>query len=122
MRFTVKEMLGKYGEKIKKQPLVSHTKGYYRYSKAYPGTRDEDGYRDNDNKRRRHLSTREKLLFAALLIAVFSAAYIVTGVLISLSQKEPPVPTAIEIQTEEMPTYAEEDTSEGETEDVSENE
>ena len=53
-------------------PQVSHTKGYYRFSKDFPSVTDSEGYRDNDliiNSPAKKTSVRRKLIL--LFICVF---------------------------------------------------
>lgn len=57
-------------------PRVSHTKGYYRFSKEFPSVTDSEGFRDNDtfvnsNAKKAALRRRLALLFACVFVVSF---------------------------------------------------
>lgn len=67
-------------------PQVSHTKGYYRFSKDFPSVTDSEGYRDNNviiNSPEKKASVRRRL--ALLFVCVFVTAFIVTAMCHTLS-------------------------------------
>ncbi len=67
-------------------PRVSHTKGYYRFSKEFPSVTDSDGYRDNDTFVNSHIEKamlRRRL--ALLFICVFVLSFCVTALCFALS-------------------------------------
>lgn len=67
-------------------PQVSHTKGYYRFSKDFPSVTDSEGYRDNNiiiNSPRKKASVRRRL--ALLFVCVFAVAFIVTALCHTIS-------------------------------------
>lgn len=67
-------------------PQVSHTKGYYRFSKDFPSVTDSEGYRDNDliiNSHAKKAAVRRRL--ALLSVCVFIIAFACTALCLSLS-------------------------------------
>ena len=75
--------------RIKKEssfPKVSHTKGYYRFSKEFPSVTDSTGFRDNEiiiNSPAKKASVRRKL--ALLFVCVFAVSFVVTSLCHSVS-------------------------------------
>lgn len=70
----------KFRFRIKKEssfPKVSHTKGYYRFSKEFPSITDSEGFRDNEiiiNSPTKKASVRRKL--ALLFVCVFIISFV----------------------------------------------
>lgn len=67
-------------------PQVSHTKGYYRFSKDFPSVTDSEGYRDNDliiNSPSKKAAVRRRL--ALLFACVFIIAFSCTAMCLSIS-------------------------------------
>ena len=82
-------------------PRVSHTKGYYRFSKEFPSVTDSEGFRDNDtfvNSRMKKVMLRRRL--ALLFVCVFVVSFCVTALCFAISD----VPVA---QEEKEPESAE---------------
>jgi len=107
-------MKKKPGAENRKFKTTSHTKGFYRFSRAYPGKTDENGYRDNGSSKQAPLSDRGRLAVYFAAILCFALAFIVTGAALKLSNREPPARTPIVIVTEET-EYPQEDETEDET-------
>ncbi len=78
----------------KTPPVVSHTKGFYRFSKTFPGTTDENGYRDNENMRRRPMSAKGRILTAVFVLFCFIFAFVATSVALHISHTAPKDATA----------------------------
>ncbi len=67
-------------------PRVSHTKGYYRFSKEFPSVTDSEGFRDNDtfvNSRVKKAMLRRRL--AVLFVCVFVVSFCVTALCFAIS-------------------------------------
>ena len=58
----------------KKAPVTLRTRAYYRFSKEYPSTVDENGCRDNSRSKR--AVKKRRIITLIICIAVFSATYI----------------------------------------------
>ena len=81
-------------------PRVSHTKGYYRFSKDFPSVTDSEGFRDNNviiNSHAKKASVRRRL--ALLFVCVFVIAFTVTSLCHAVSDL--PIETQTEQSTEE---------------------
>lgn len=75
-------------KRIKAAPRVSHTKGYYRFSKDFPSVTDSDGYRDNEvfvNSPAKKASKRRRL--AAACLVVFVLAFVLTSFAFTVSEQ-----------------------------------
>ena len=75
-------------KRIKAAPRVSHTKGYYRFSKEFPSVTDSDGYRDNEvfvNSPAKKASKRRRL--AAMCLVVFVLAFALTSFAFTVSDQ-----------------------------------
>ncbi len=86
-------------------PKVSHTKGYYRFSKEFPSVTDSEGYRDNDiiiNSPEKRTAVRRRLAF--LFVCIFVISFCATALCVSIS-KLPVQETNEELstQTESVP-------------------
>lgn len=76
----------------KKAPVTLRTRGYYRFTREYPSTVDENGFRANQPDRKAVI--RRRLITALVCILVFCAAFTVTKYTMLLSEKAlPSVPT-----------------------------
>ncbi|MBQ8209944.1 MAG: hypothetical protein IJZ35_05120 [Clostridia bacterium] len=67
-------------------PKVSHTKGYYRFSKEFPSVTDSEGFRDNNtfvNSRAKKAAVRRRL--ALLFVCVFAVSFCVTALCFAIS-------------------------------------
>ena len=69
---------------------LTHTRGYYRFSKTYPGKTDENGYRVNESPRLAPMSNRGRLTVYFAAVFCFILAFIITGAALNLSNREPP--------------------------------
>ena len=68
-------------------PQVSHTKGYYRFSKDFPSVTDSEGYRDNDliiNSPAKKTAVRRRLIL--LFICIFVVSFSGTALCLALSE------------------------------------
>lgn len=88
---------------IRKAPLTSRTRGYYRFSKDYPGNVDENGMRENAVSKKRLL--RQRLCLAAALIAVFCISFVAAKAA-WLAAKTPPQDVTAPTQEEKAPLTA----------------
>lgn len=84
----------------KKNTSVSHTKGYYRFSKDFPSVADSDGYRDNEVFKK---SPEKKAALKKKLAGLFLIVFLLTfaGTALSFSVANLPVKeteTGTEIQ------------------------
>lgn len=67
-------------------PQVSHTKGYYRFSKDFPSVTDSEGFRDNEtiiNSPSKKASARRKLALAC--VCAFIISFACTALCLSIS-------------------------------------
>lgn len=79
---------GKRKKRIKAAPRVSHTKGYYRFSRDFPSVTDSDGYRDNEvfvNSPAKKASGHRRL--AAVCLVVFVLAFVLTTFAFTVSEQ-----------------------------------
>lgn len=84
-------------KRIKAAPRVSHTKGYYRFSREFPSVTDSDGFRDNEvfvNSPAKKASKRRRL--AVVCLVVFLLAFVLTSFAFTVSDQ----PIAVELATE----------------------
>lgn len=68
-------------------PRVSHTKGYYRFSKEFPSVTDSNGFRDNNtfvNSRSNKVLLRSRL--SVLFIFVFVLSFCITALCTAISK------------------------------------
>lgn len=75
-------------KRIKKAPEVSHTKGYYRFSKDFPSVTDAEGYRDNEtiiNSPATKAAKKRGLAILFVCVAVLS--FIVSSFMFALSSQ-----------------------------------
>ena len=67
-------------------PQVSHTKGYYRFSREFPSVTDNEGFRNNElviNSPAQKTATRRKI--AVVSLCTFIIAFICTALCLSIS-------------------------------------
>ncbi|MCL2512399.1 MAG: hypothetical protein FWF08_00740 [Oscillospiraceae bacterium] len=88
-------MENKAETKDKKAYKVTHTKGYYRFTKIFPVHSaeygdEEMGYNTRSAKGFEKLSGAERRFAAAAVAIVFILSYILTSAAIKISEKEPP--------------------------------
>lgn len=91
-------------KKKQQRPLVPHTKGYYRFTKDYPGQTDEQGYRDNENIRKKPLPSRGRLAVYFAILFCFVIGFVGTSIALQLSNMQPETTTRPEVITEEPQT------------------
>jgi hypothetical protein len=82
----------------RKAPQTARTRGYYRFSRAYPGEVDADGMRENSTPKKGRLLRVSALLLLA--VAVFLGAYCVTRAARLHSEAAPAVSVPTPAQTE----------------------
>ncbi|MDR1629809.1 MAG: hypothetical protein LBS36_06315 [Oscillospiraceae bacterium] len=80
---------------------MPRTKGYYRFTKDYPGETDEYGYRDNETIRKKPLPNRGRLAVYFAIIFCFILGFVATSVALQISNLEPETTTRAETVTEE---------------------
>lgn len=111
-----------------KAPKASHTKGFYRFSRFFPPSVNEEGFRDNEFSKKEPMSTKAKWLLSIGAILVFCLSYVLVSTAKMLSSKEPESTTALHFEDEfyfETQTQSSEegsDISEDETEEAPTNE
>lgn len=73
-------------KRLKKAPAVSRTKGYYRFSKDFPGVTDSNGYRDNTiiiDSPAKKAATKRKLTLT--FVCVFLLSFLATTLAFAVS-------------------------------------
>lgn len=102
-----------------KAPKASHTKGFYRFSRFFPPAVNEEGFRDNEFKKKEPMSTKAKWLLAIGAVLVFCLSYVLISTAMMLSAKEPEQTSALHFEDEfYYETSADESQSAEETSDT----
>lgn len=101
------ELLRNAGDK--KAPYAEKTKGYYRFSREFPGTVDAQGYRVNGKQKEKPPAQKTLVAVAVFAVVLFCIAYTMTDTMLGISQAEPlPTTTA---PVEEATTHETENTT-----------
>lgn len=82
----------------KKVLKTVRTKAYYRFAKEYPSTVDQNGFREN-SERKKKLTPRKKIILAICCILVFMLSFTLIKTGMKLSEKEIPTEPAPESET-----------------------
>ncbi|MCH5198882.1 MAG: hypothetical protein J1E34_08255 [Oscillospiraceae bacterium] len=72
---------------LKRAPETLRTKGYYRFTRDYPITVDENGLRENSPAKKR--TAKKKAIWIISVLAVFLASFILAKTCVYLSSVEP---------------------------------
>ena len=85
-------------------PMTVRTRGYYRFSREFPGETDADGLRENSADKKRKV--RLGLLWAAGLIAVFCLSFLLAKTAWFVSSQPPAVTEPTEPTDSESAAFA----------------
>ena len=101
----------------KNDPDLIKRKSYYSFSKDYPGKIGSKGYAIGDSKDVKKRELKRHLLELLILIAIFTAAFLVTSFCFDISEKQPlPEKEKPAVQTEAFSEKAVGDQKENGTE------